>query len=212
VASLDFFASAIELARQYGFLVAHDAPYTEITYDGYQAPSLLQIPGAKEVAVEFHSLSKTANMGGWRVGVVCGNSEVVRTLSALQSNTDSGSFRPILDAAAAALTGDNAWQVQRNEEYRRRRDAVVAGLRSAGLSVDVPAAAIYVWARLPGGLSDVDYAGDLLRSTGVAVTPGTVFGPSGFGYVRISLCTPMDRLQVAIARWQEWSRAKGPGL
>src|SRR5262249_31381567 len=140
VATLAFFAHAVAFARQHGILLAHDAPYTEITYDGYIAPSVLQIPGAKEVAVEFHSLSKTANMAGWRSGVICGNPDVIRALGALQSNIDSGSFQPILDAAVVALTQDRTWQLARNEVYRERRDLVVAGIRAAGLAADVPAA------------------------------------------------------------------------
>jgi LL-diaminopimelate aminotransferase len=205
VASLEFFGRAVDFARRHGILLAHDAPYTEITFDGYRAPSVLQIPGAKDVAVEFHSLSKTANMGGWRSGVVVGNADVIRYLSSLQSNVDSGSFRPILDAAIVALTGDSAWQVERNEIYRQRRDQVVAGVRAAGLVAAVPAAAIYVWARLPEGVDDNVYADNLLDEAGVTVTPGSFFGPSGRGYVRLSLCTPTDRIREAMARWQAWA-------
>jgi LL-diaminopimelate aminotransferase len=205
VASLEFFARAVDLARQHGILLAHDAPYTEITYDGYQAPSVLQIPGAKDVAVEFHSLSKTANMGGWRCGVVCGNADVIRNLASLQSNADSGSFRPILDAAVVALTGDRTWQVERNQIYRERRDLVVAGARASGLTVAVPAAAIYVWARLPAGVDDSTYADDLLEGAAITITPGSIFGPSGRGYVRLSLGTPTDRVREAMARWQAWA-------
>ena len=205
VASLDFFSRAVEFARRHGILLAHDAPYTEITYDGYRAPSLLQIPGAKAVAVEFHSLSKTANMAGWRSGVVCGNAQVIRALASLQSNVDSGSFRPILDAAVVALTGDSAWQVERNEIYRQRRDQAVSGVRAAGLEAAVPAAAIYVWARLPDGVDDNVYADDLLEGAAVTVTPGSFFGPSGRGFIRLSLCTPQERIREAMGRWQAWA-------
>jgi LL-diaminopimelate aminotransferase len=206
VASLEFFGQSVAFARQHGLLLAHDAPYTEITYDGYRAPSVLQIPGAKEVAVEFHSLSKTANMGGWRSGVVVGNAAVIRAMSALQSNMDSGSFQPVLDAATVALTGDTTWEVERNEIYRQRRDEAVAGVRAVGLTAAVPAAAIYVWARLPAGTDDNTYAERLLDEAGVTVTPGTFFGPSGHGYVRLSLCTPVERIREAMARWQSWAR------
>ena len=206
VAPLEFFGRAVALARQHGFLLAHDAPYTEINYDGYQSPSVLQIPGARDVAVEFHSLSKTANMGGWRVGVICGNSAVVREMAVLQSNVDSGSFQPILDAAAVALNVDQAWLAERNEQYRQRRDLVIEGVRAAGLTADVPAAAIYVWARLPQGTDDEEYARALLEMAGISVTPGRVFGPSGKGYVRISLGTPTDRVRQAMARWETWAR------
>lgn len=206
VASLEFFATAVEFARQHGILLAHDAPYTEITFDGYRSPSLLQIPGARDVAVEFHSLSKTANMGGWRTGVVCGNAAVIRTFSDLQSNIDSGGFRPVLDAAVVALTGDQSWQLARNEIYRERRDLVVAGARAAGLTANVPAAAIYVWARLPDGLDDIAYADGLLEGAAITITPGSFFGPSGHGYVRLSLGTPTNRVGEAMARWQAWSK------
>ena len=205
VATVEFFARAVAFARKHGILLAHDAPYTEITYDSYSAPSVLQVPGAKEVAVEFQSLSKTANMAGWRSGVICGNADVIRALGALQSNIDSGSFRPILDAAIVALTGDRTWQVARNEIYRERRDLVVAGARAAGLAAEVPAASIYVWARLPAGTDDVAYADGLLDGAGVTVTPGSFFGPSGHGYVRLSFCTPTERIREAMTRWQEWA-------
>ena len=208
VATLEFFAEAVALARRHGFLLAHDAPYTEITYDGYTAPSLLQIPGAKDVAVEFHSLSKTANMAGWRAGVLCGNADVIRTAASLQSNMDSGGFRPVSDAAVVALTGDQSWQVARNEIYRERRDLVVAGLRAAGLTAAVPAAAIYVWARLPAGVDDDAYCNELLESTAITTTPGSLFGPSGRGYLRVALSTPTDRVREAMARWQTWAERR----
>ncbi len=205
VATVEFFARAVAFAREHRILLAHDAPYTEITYDGYRAPSVLQVPGAKDVAVEFHSLSKTANMAGWRSGVICGNAVVIRALGALQSNIDSGSFRPILDAAVAALTGDRTWQVARNEIYRERRDLVVAGARAASLQAEVPAASLYVWARLPNAMDDIAYADNLLDGAGVTVTPGCFFGPSGHGYVRLSFCTPTKRIREAMTRWQEWA-------
>jgi LL-diaminopimelate aminotransferase len=208
VAPLEFFAEAIELALEHKFLLAHDAPYTEITYDGSKAPSVLQVPRARETAVEFHSLSKTANMGGWRVGVMCGSADAVKTMSTLQGNADSGSFRPILDAAAVALNLDEDWLAKRNECYRERRDLVVDGLRAAGLTTETPAAAIYVWARLPEGEDDVDYTTTLVTTAGVSVTPGSFFGPSGRGYVRISLGTPTPRVAEAMQRWLEWSKAR----
>jgi len=209
VASLEFFAETAKLARDYHFLIAHDAPYTEIAFDGYRAPSLLQIPGAKDVGIEFHSMSKTYNMGGWRAGVAVGNAEAVSALSALKSNIDSSTFRPILDAAAAALTGDQSWLEQRNAHYRERRDIVVAALRSIGMTVEMPKAAIYVWARLPEGASAATWAEALLEGAGVSVTPGRVFGPSGKGYIRISLCTSTGRVKEAMERIVRWQIA-GP--
>lgn len=206
VASLGFFAEVVALARRYGFLIAHDAPYTEITYDGYRAPSLLQAPGAREVAVEFHSLSKTYNMGGWRQGVAVGNAEVLRALAALKSNVDSGAFKAVQAAGIAALSGDQGWTEARNAHYRRRRDLAVAALRTAGLQVETPQAAIYVWARLPEGVDEVDFVTRLLDVHGVSLTPGSVFGPGGKGYVRVSLCLADEKLQEAMERVAAFGR------
>jgi LL-diaminopimelate aminotransferase len=200
VASLEFFAQAVALARRYGFLIAHDAPYTEITYDGYRAPSLLQVPGAREVAVEFHSLSKTYNMGGWRLGVAVGNAEVLRALATLKSNVDSGTFKAVQAAGIAALSGDQSWTKARNAHYQRRRDLAVEALRAAGLHVETPPAALYLWARLPDGVDDQAYVSELLEQTGVSLTPGSVFGPGGAGHVRVSLCLADEKLQEAMRR------------
>ncbi|MBI5348464.1 MAG: aminotransferase class I/II-fold pyridoxal phosphate-dependent enzyme [Chloroflexi bacterium] len=202
VAPLEFFAEVIALGRQYNFLVAHDAPYTEIVFDGYSAPSILQLPQAKEVCVEFSSCSKTYNMGGWRLGVVCGNAQAVNALGTLKSNIDSGHFKPLMDAASLALSGDQSWIVERNATYRARRDIVVSALRDAGMKVDVPAAAIYVWAKLPDGVDDETYAAHLLGTVNVSVTPGAVFGAAGKGYIRISLGTPTERVREAMGRIQ----------
>jgi LL-diaminopimelate aminotransferase len=203
-APLEFFTEAVALARRYQFIVAHDAPYTEITYDGYRAPSVLQVPGAKEVAIEFHSLSKTYNMGGWRTGVVAGNAAVVAALGNLNSNISSGMFKGIQDAAAAALTGDQTWTEARNAHYRRRRDRVVEALRVAGLTVEVPAGAIYVWAQLPEGVDDEAYTSALLEQTGVSLTPGSIFGQAGRGCIRVSLCLADERLHEAMRRVSEF--------
>jgi LL-diaminopimelate aminotransferase len=205
IAPLEFFAEAVALARRHGFLLAHDAPYTEITFDGYQAPSLMQAPGAKDVAVEFHSLSKTSNMAGWRMAAMVGNPDVVRVMQTLQSNSESGQFRPMLEAAMRALTNDQSWLLERNAIYRERRDLVVAGARAAGLHTEVPAAAMYVWARLPRGGDDEDYAARMLEGIGVSVTPGWTFGETGRGYVRLSLGTPTDRVREAMQRWRVWA-------
>lgn len=200
VATLEFFAEVVALAQRYGFIVAHDAPYTEITYDDYRAPSLLQAPGAREVAIEFHSLSKTYNMGGWRMGIAAGNADIVEALSTLKSNIDSSAFKGIQEAGIAALTGDQAWTLVRNAHYRTRRDLVLEAVRAAGLQAGTPKGAIYVWAKLPDGRHDRDYAAALLEATGVSITPGSIFGPSGAGYIRISLCLPDARLREAMER------------
>lgn len=210
-APLTFFASAVDLARRHNFVLAHDAPYTEITYGPYRAPSLLEIPGARDVAVEFHSLSKTYNMGGWRAGAAVGNADVLLALTSLIGNVDSGMFRGVLDAGVAALRGDQSWTTARNAHYERRRDLVVLALRAAGLAVDVPAAAIYVWARLPAGgrFGDDDQAftSALLDATGVSLTPGSIFGPSGRGCVRVSLCLDDGRLAEAMGRVERFEVA-----
>ncbi|MGH2542648.1 MAG: aminotransferase class I/II-fold pyridoxal phosphate-dependent enzyme [Ardenticatenaceae bacterium] len=204
VATLAFFAEVVALARDYGFLVAHDAPYTEVTYDGYRAPSLLQIPDARDVAVEFNSMSKAYNMGGWRVGVAVGNPAAIQALYSWKANVDTGSFQPILDASAVALTGDQSWLAERNEQYRQRRDIVVDALRDVGLQAEKPPAAMYVWAQLPVGMDERQYAAALLEAVGVSVTPGTVFGPAGAGYVRLSLGTPTERVRVAVERMRQF--------
>jgi LL-diaminopimelate aminotransferase len=196
----EFFARVVALAHEHQFLVAHDAPYTEIAFDGYRAPSLLQIPGAREAGVELHSLSKTYNMAGWRLGAAVGNADAVAALGKLKGNIDSSTFRPSMEAAVAALTGDQGWVAKRNEVYRQRRDLVVDALRAAGLKVHIPLAAIYVWARLPDGVDDLKFARELLEATGVSLTTGSVFGPSGAGYIRIALCLPVQRLQEAMER------------
>jgi LL-diaminopimelate aminotransferase len=204
VAPLEFFAECVALAREYGFLVAHDAPYMEINFDNYVAPSILQVPGARDVAIEFNSLSKSYNMAGWRTGMAAGNPEAVKALNAWKSNVDSGSFQPILEASAAALTGEQDWLIERNEQYRTRRDIAVEALRAIGFEVEMPKAAIYVWARLPKGANEETYAAELLTKAGVSVTPGTVFGPSGTGYIRLSLGTPTERVREAMVRMREF--------
>ena len=127
----------------------------------------------------------------------------------MKSNVDAGSFQPVMDAAAAALTGNQSWLIERNEQYRQRRDLVVDAMRSAGMQVEPPSGAIYVWAKLPAGISETDYADALLEKAHVSVTPGTVFGPSGKGYIRLSLCTPTTRVREAMERIMRWSGEKG---
>ncbi|MCS7251875.1 MAG: aminotransferase class I/II-fold pyridoxal phosphate-dependent enzyme [Anaerolineae bacterium] len=198
----EFLAEAVAFARQHGLLLAYDNPYADVAFDGYRAPSVLSVPGAKEVAVEFYSLSKSHNMAGWRVGMLVGNAEVVGTVAQLKSNIDSGHFRPIQEAAAVALTHDDEWMEARNAEYARRRDVVVESLRAAGLTAERPHATIYVWARLPSDWGSMDYAARLLEQTGVSVAPGAMFGEAGEGYIRISLVQSVPRLEEAMRRIQ----------
>jgi len=205
VATYDFYMKVIEFAYRHQVLVASDAPYTDICFEGYRAPSILQIPGAREVAVEFNSLSKTYNMAGWRLGMAVGNARVISYLHTYKSQSDSSQFQAILDAGTVALTGDQSWIEQRNDIYRQRRDIVVQGLREAGFSVDIPPAAIYVWAKLPLGHADsADFCARLLESTGVSVTPGIVYGAHGEGYLRVSLGTDTELIRTAMERIKGW--------
>lgn len=208
IAPLSFFEEVVSFARHYGIVIAHDAPYADVCFDGYHAPSLLEIPGAKDVAVEFNSLSKAYNMAGWRVGMVVGNSDVIRYLSTYKSQMDSSHFKPILDASVAALTGDQHWLDERNKIYQHRRDLVLKAVEQSGLSAHKPPASIYVWVHLPEGVSSEEFCANLLEDTGVSTTPGIVYGQYGEGYVRISLGTPTDRLEEAMRRFTEWVRTK----
>ncbi|MDD3948342.1 MAG: aminotransferase class I/II-fold pyridoxal phosphate-dependent enzyme, partial [Anaerolineaceae bacterium] len=186
-------------------LIAHDAPYCDLCFDGYEAPSILEVEGAKEVAVEFNSLSKTYNMAGWRIGMAVGNKEAIRLLANYKSQIDSSIFLPIMDAGQAALTSDQGWLVDRNMIYQKRRDVVYQGLKAAGFEVDLPKAALYVWAKLPPEFNDpVIFCANLLNDTGVSMTPGLVYGPSGKDYIRISIVIPTDRIAEAIERMKNW--------
>ncbi len=200
VAPLDFFARAVDFARRHDLLICHDAPYADVTFDGYVAPSMLQVDGAKDVVLEFNSLSKSHNMAGWRIGMAVGNAQAVKALALVKSHTDSGIFRPIQDAAAVALNGDRRWMVERNAIYQKRRDLVLPALEQAGLKARKPKASLYVWPQVPAGITSVDFADRLLQETGVSVTPGTAFGQHGEGYVRISLGLATDRIREAMDR------------
>lgn len=205
VASMEFFEEAVTLAQKFGFLIAHDAPYTDVVFDDYVAPSILQVPGAREVAVEFNSLSKTYNMAGWRLGMAVGNPQVIEYLSTYKSQMDTSSFLPIFEAGAVALTSDQAWLKERNEIYRKRRDIVVNGLRQAGFKLDTPHAAIYVWAQLPDGQTDSKaFCNRMLEEIGVSTTPGIVYGANGEGFLRISLGTATPRIEEALQRIVNW--------
>ena len=203
-APLAFFESLVRLAREHRLLICHDMPYAEITYDGYQAPSLLEIPGAKEVVIEFNSLSKTYNMAGWRLGMACGNAEAVSILNTLKTNIDSGQFRAMQDAGITAIAGNQSWLENRNSVYQERRDIVLAMLSEIGLTAFKPLAAIYVWARVPPGGTSSRFANAMLEEIGVSVTPGSLYGAHGEGYFRISLGTPTSLVRTAMDRIAAW--------
>ncbi|HEY3341912.1 MAG TPA: aminotransferase class I/II-fold pyridoxal phosphate-dependent enzyme [Anaerolineae bacterium] len=201
IAPLAFFEKVVAFCKQHNILLCHDNPYCENGYDGFVAPSVLQVPGAKDIAVEFFSLSKSHNMAGMRVGVILGNAEAVRLIGMLKSNVDSGPYIGIQDATISALTGDQEWLYERQETYKERRDLVVAGLRAAGCEVDVPQATIYVWAHIPAAFkTSSEWAEYLLEKKGISLTPGTAFGEHGEGYVRISLGTATKRIKEAVER------------
>ena len=204
VAPFSFLKKAVEFARTHDILLAYDNPYADTTWDGYVAPSVLQVPGAMDVAVEFNSFSKSHNMAGWRVGMVVGNREAVAALSRLKTNADTGIFEPIQDAAAVALETDAGWTRERNEVYRERRQVVRAALDRMGLSYTRSSATLYVWVRLPEGTTSGDFASALLEGAGVSVSPGAAFGEHGEGYARITLGHPAERLVEAMQRWEHW--------
>ncbi|MCP4375129.1 MAG: aminotransferase class I/II-fold pyridoxal phosphate-dependent enzyme [bacterium] len=201
-ASLEFFEKAVAFGRANDILIAHDSAYSENTYDDYKAPSILQVPGADEVAVEFFSLSKAFNMTGWRVGCVVGNASAVKALSTVKDNIDNGTLRAVQFAAAKALNSAEEIIPQICEVYKRRRDLVVDTLNANGWNIEKPESTIYIWAPVPEGYDGKsgDYAADLLEKVGVVVTPGRGYGETGEGFFRISLTYPDSVLTEALDR------------
>lgn len=200
VAPDGFFEKVVDFAHRHNLIVCHDNAYSDVTYDGYQPISFLQVPGAKEVGVEFHSLSKSYNMTGWRIGMMVGNASVVSALGRVKTNVDSGIFQTVQYAGIAALTGDQSWMAERNLIYQRRRDRVLATLREIGVEAPTPKASLYVWAPVPAGETSLGFSLKVLNELAVWVTPGVGFGPSGEGFFRISLTTPDHRLEEAMRR------------
>jgi LL-diaminopimelate aminotransferase len=200
VAELADFDRAVAFAREHDLLLAHDAAYSEITFDGYVAPSILQVPGAADVAVEFGSLSKHYNMTGWRIGYVVGNAEAIRALSIVKTNLDSGQFTAVQRAAIAALSGPQDHLDVLRDVYRARRDLVVDTLNALGWSLKPPLGSIYVWVPTRDGMSSAEFADLLLDRAGVFVAPGNGYGPRGEGFVRFALSVPDDRLAEAMQR------------
>jgi LL-diaminopimelate aminotransferase len=201
IAPMAFFEEVVEFCQRYDILLCHDAPYADVCFDAYAAPSLLQVPGAMEVAVEFNSLSKSHNMAGWRVGMAVGNATAIAALLQMKSNMDSGIFLAVQDAAVAALAGDQDWIADRNAEYQCRRDAIFPVLiNHLGLECALPAASLYLWPKVPEGYTSAEYADKILAATGVSLTPGSAFGANGEGYLRISLGQTTDRFMEAVGR------------
>ncbi len=203
-ATVEFFGRVVDLAKRYNFLVCHDFAYSELCFDGYRPPSFLSVPGAKDIGVEFHTMSKSFCMAGCRVGFVVGNAQAIELLGRVKSNFDYGIFLPIQQAAIAALTGPQDCVAAVAAEYARRRDIVVDGFNALGWKVTRPKASMYVWAPVPTKQDSFAFAASLIENVGVAVVPGVGFGPYGEGYVRVALVQPQDRLREAVDRIRKW--------
>lgn len=201
-ADLEFFCRAVAFAREHDLLLVHDSAYAEITFDGYEAPSVLQVEGAKEVAVEFGSLSKPFNMTGWRLGYVVGSREAVAALGIIKTNTDSGQFTAVQRAGVEALTNPASREfiLKMRHIYQRRRDVAVRTLRRLGCPVEPPRGSFYLWAPVPQGFTSAGFAEHVLERAGVIVTPGSAYGAHGEGYFRVSLTIPDERLEEALVR------------
>ena len=199
-AERDFFERALDFAREYDLVICHDAAYTEMGFDGYRPMSFLEIPGAKDVGIEFHSLSKTYNMTGWRLGFAVGNAQVINGLGQVKSNIDSGAFNAIQYAGIAALEADQSCVAEMQQIYRGRRDALIEGLRKIGLNPEMPKATFYVWCPIPEKYTSKEFTALLLREAGIVTTPGSGFGDPGEGYVRMALTVGKERIQEAVSR------------
>ncbi|MDF1499666.1 MAG: aminotransferase class I/II-fold pyridoxal phosphate-dependent enzyme [Anaerolineales bacterium] len=194
----------LEFCCQHRILLCHDAAYAQVTYGEYPAPSMLQLAGSRESAVEFNSLSKSFNMAGWRAGVLLGQHRALSAVAKLIPNLNSGSFGPINDASIAALQMNEEWILNRNEVYRERRDFLLRTLNGFGCEARTPEAGLYVWARTPEGWGSLPFTSEILSGAGVSLVPGTVFGPGGEGWFRISLTAPPERLEIGVERLKSW--------
>ena len=209
IAGLDFFEKAVHFAQQHNLAICHDAPYTEVAFDGYKPPSFLQTAGAKKIGVEFHSLSKTYHMTGWRIGMVVGNADMVDALFRVKSNLDSGIPQAIQYAAVEALRGSQEHIAEHNAILQQRRDKLLKVLNEIGLKARTPKATFYIWAKIPQGYTSIDFTKKLLDEAGIAVTPGTGYGKEGEGYIRLSLTISDDRLEQGMSRLLTWHRRRG---
>ena len=183
----------------------HDAAYSEIGYDGYRASSFLQVDGAREIGMEFHSLSKSYNMTGWRIGMAVGNADMVKALFQIKANLDSGIPQAIQEMAIEALTGSQSCVDDNIAIYQKRRDRVLAALKIMGLQVEVPKSSLYVWPRIPAGFTSAEFAAKLLDDIDVVVTPGSSYGKQGEGYIRLSLTTPDEQVEKGCQRLENWT-------
>lgn len=200
VAELDFYRQLVEWAEKHGIIILNDGIYSEIAYDGFRPPSILQVPGAKDCCLEFHSLSKTYNMTGWRIGMAVGNREILAALMKVKTNSDSGVFQAVQYAGIAALQGDQGCVSENCRIYQERRDLLAAGLKKMGLDFLMPRATFYLWLKVPPKHDSMSFAALLLEKALVNVVPGVGFGDHGEGYVRLALTVPGPRLEEAVAR------------
>ena len=203
-ADVDFFKKAVQFAHKHELAICHDAPYTEVSFEGYKPPSFMQASGAKEVGVEFHSFSKTYHMTGWRIGMAVGNANMINALFRIKSNLDSGIPQAIQQAAIEAMRGSQDHIIEHNAILQRRRDKLVAVLGKIGIEARTPKATFYIWARVPKGYSSIDFTKKLIDEIGIAVTPGIGYGKEGEGYIRFSLTLTDARLQEGIKRLSGW--------
>ncbi len=202
-ATLEFFEELVAYCQQYDILLCHDHAYSEMAYDGYKPPSVLQVPGAKDVAIEFHSLSKSYNMTGWRVGFVVGSAHGIRGLSQVKTNVDSGVFKAIQRSAIAAFSTGEEELLAVMSVYQKRRDIIVKGLQSLGWDIEPPLATLYVWVRVPQGYSSTEFVTLLLDKCGIIVPPGNGYGEAGEGFFRIALTVADERIKEAIQRMKD---------
>ncbi|MEW5910382.1 MAG: aminotransferase class I/II-fold pyridoxal phosphate-dependent enzyme, partial [Thermodesulfobacteriota bacterium] len=200
VASESFFKKVVEFAAANEIIVCHDAAYSEMAFDGFRPMSFLQVDGAKDIAIEFHSLSKTYSMTGWRIGFAVGCADIINALGQVKSNIDSGAFQAVQLAGIAALDGDQGCVAVMNKEYEERRNILVDGLKDLGLSAMKPMATFYVWIEVPKKYTSAGFAGRLLTEAGVVTTPGNGFGAAGEGYIRMALTVNQDRIREALSR------------
>jgi LL-diaminopimelate aminotransferase len=212
IAGGEFFEEVVAFAKQHEIPVLHDAPYTEVAYDGYKPMSFLEIPGAKDVGIEFHSLSKSYNMTGWRIGMAVGNADMINALMRVKSNLDSGIPQAIQHAAIDALRGPQDCIEEHNKIYQRRRDKVVATLRQIGMDVAVPKASLYVWAKLPAGWTSAAFSSLLIEEKDIVVTPGSGYGSYGEGYIRLSLTIADAQLDKGLERLTSWQIPDPPSI
>ncbi|AEG60568.1 LL-diaminopimelate aminotransferase [Desulforamulus ruminis] len=203
VADEKFYREAIAFAQKYEILICHDNAYSEVSFDGYSPLSFMQIPGAKEVGIEFSSVSKAYNMTGWRIGWAVGNAEVIEALGRFKSNIDSGQFQAVQYAAMAGLSGPQDAVTANNEIYRERRDIVVDGLNAMGWNLEKPKATFYIWAPVPKGFTSASFAEFVIDKAGVVITPGNGYGEQGEGYFRISITMPKERIVEALERMKK---------